>query len=87
MATADYGERALGPRYLRVRFEDLCLKPEAAAREIFAFVGSDAATAGRAIAEITRPATIGRWQAAGDPVLLEAIHHHAQPALRRFAYV
>ena len=27
LAAADYGERVLGPRYLRVRFEDLCAEP------------------------------------------------------------
>jgi hypothetical protein len=87
MATADYGETALGDRYLRVRFEDLCLRPDEVAAKIFAFLGVDGALAAAAAADIGRPATIGRWQAAADPDLLAAIYHHAQPALRRFAYV
>ena len=38
LAAARYGEEHLGPRYLRIRFEDLCASPVEIASEILRFL-------------------------------------------------
>ena len=61
LAAADYGERRLGPRYLRVRFEDLCAEPVPTVGSILAFFGLEGDVEAAA-AEVRPPATLGRWQ-------------------------
>lgn len=39
LAAASFGERDLGDRYLRLRFEDLCVDPVRRVSEIFDFLG------------------------------------------------
>jgi Sulfotransferase family len=85
LRAADYGERELGPRYLRVRFEDLCLDPEAGAAEVLRFFGLAGDAALIAGEEVTPPPSLGRWQDenSGAVAELEAV---AGEALRRFGY-
>jgi hypothetical protein len=85
LETAAYGEARLGNRYLRVRFEDLCRSPRETVHTILEFLGS-AVDAVRAAEVIIPPASIGRWRAITDDGLVQAIHLHAEEALRRFGY-
>jgi hypothetical protein len=85
LAAADYGERELGPRYLRVRFEDLCADPRATVSGIFDFFGLEA-DAEAAAAEVRPPETLGRWQKRREKVIAE-LTETARPALERFGYL
>jgi hypothetical protein len=83
---ADYGEKYLGRRYLRIAFEEICLQPELAIKRIHEFIGNlDPFDLVAAIGEIQVPPTIGRWQdqpvRIAHPMLLAG-----RPALERFGY-
>ncbi len=84
LAAADYGERRLGPRYLRVRFEDLCAEPVPTVGSILAFFGLEGDVEAAA-AEVRPPATLGRWQRHPSKVVGE-LTEVARPALERFGY-
>jgi Sulfotransferase family len=85
LAAADLGEAELGPRYLRVRFEDLCAEPAATVARIYVFFGleGDAEAGG---AEVRPPDTLGRWERRRKRVIAE-LNETAEPALRRFGYL
>jgi hypothetical protein len=85
LAAADYGERELGPRYLRVRFEDLCSDPRATVSGIFDFFGLHG-DAEAAAAEVRPPETLGRWEKRRAKVIAE-LTETARPALERFGYL
>jgi len=82
LRAADHGERVLGERYLRVRFEDLCAEPQATTARILAFLGLGGDAQAIAAEEVHPPDTFGRWQGR-DVADLEA---RAGEALRRFGY-
>jgi GT2 family glycosyltransferase len=85
LRAADYGERVLGERYKRVRYEDLCNEPAAVAAEILRFFGLDGDAERIAAAEVRPPATLGRWRDA-DPSVTAELEARAAEALRRFGY-
>lgn len=85
LAAADFGEQHLGPRYLRVRFEDLCAEPGATVGAIFEFFGLDGDVEAAA-GEVRPPDTLGRWQLRRKKVIDE-LNQTAEPALRRFGYL
>jgi sulfotransferase family protein len=82
---ADYGERNMPGRYLRMRFEDLCAEPARSAALIYDFfeLRGDAAEAATAVRP---PDSLGRWQSARKGTLDE-LHETAGPALERFGYL
>jgi hypothetical protein len=83
---ADYGENRLGERYLRLRYEDLCLHPPDTVRTLFDFLGVD--DPGRfkaAVGEVSRPPSIGRWRERPIEELVDLIEA-GRDALRRFGY-
>lgn len=82
---ADYCERALGDRYLRVRFEDLCAEPRRTIEQVFDFFGVDG-DAEAASAVVEPPATLGRWKAK-SPRTIARLNELAGPALERFHYL
>jgi hypothetical protein len=82
---ADFGERVLGDRYLRVRFEDLCSEPAQTVERIYAFFGLRGDIEAAA-AEVRPPDTIGRWQERRARTLDE-LHEIAGPTLTRFGYM
>jgi len=84
LAAADYGERRLGSRYLRVRFEDLCASPSSVAARICEWVGATPSAAART--EVTPPASIGRWRSPAYHAVIGAVVRCARPALTRFGY-
>jgi hypothetical protein len=83
---ADYGEARLGPRYLRIRFEDLCASPLAVIQRVFHFLGlrGDIEEIGRL--EVVPPPSLSRWRSQ-DPAQIEALHTVGHSALARFGYL
>lgn len=84
-AAADYGEQQLGERYLRIRFEDLCARPQEGVRRIYDFFGLDG-DAETAAAAVRPPDTLGRWKLRRKGIV-DALHRIAEPALARFGYL
>jgi hypothetical protein len=81
---ARYGRESLGERYLRIRFEDLCREPEAAAARVLDFFDLDGDP--RVLAEeVVVPASLGRWRAE-DPTLIAELERVAEPALEELGY-
>jgi hypothetical protein len=85
-AAADLGERELGERYLRIRFEDLCLQPVDTATRIYDFFGLEGDAEAIARREVRDPGTLGRWKSRNDRTIAE-LERTAGPALERFGYV
>ena len=85
LRAADYGEHRLGPRYLRVRFEDLCSDPHAVTAEVLGFFGLHGDAERIAREEVSPPQTLGRWQDQ-DAATIAALEAGAGAALRRFGY-
>lgn len=81
---ADYCERALGDRYLRVRFEDLCAEPRETIARVFDFFDIDGDVA-EASSVVRPPSTLGRWKTK-SPRVVERLNELAGPALERFGY-
>jgi hypothetical protein len=84
LEAAAYGERELGDRYLRVRFEDLCSDPVGVTRSLYAFLQLDAYSAS-AVDVVALPETVGRWQTT-EPELRVQLEEVAGEALRTFGY-
>ncbi|PYM96565.1 MAG: hypothetical protein DME04_01615 [Candidatus Rokuibacteriota bacterium] len=85
LLTADYGERRLAGRYLRVRFEDLCADPVLTIRRVLEFFELQGNAAEIARQEVTVPPSLGRWRA-HDAETLTTLHWVAAEALARFGY-
>ncbi|HXV56801.1 MAG TPA: sulfotransferase [Gaiellaceae bacterium] len=85
LAAAAYGERELGSRYLRVRFEDLCAEPGATVGRIFDFFELEG-DAEAAAAEVRPPDTLGRWQLRRKRVI-EELQAAGEAGLERFGYL
>jgi hypothetical protein len=85
LRAADFGERELGDRYLRIRFEDLCAQPAAVTAHVLRFFGLDGDAERIAAEEVQAPATLGRWREA-DAELRAALSQRAADALERFGY-
>jgi hypothetical protein len=83
-AAADYGERELGPRYLRVRFEDLCERPGATVAGIYAFFGLEGDAEAIGAAAVRPPETLGRWR---SHKLADELTRIGEPTLARFGYL
>jgi GT2 family glycosyltransferase len=85
LRAADFGERELGDRYLRLRFEDLCAEPAVRVAEVLRFFGLEGNAERIAAEEVQAPPTLGRWREA-DPELQRALTERAADALERFGY-
>ena len=85
LRAADFGERELGPRYLRIRFEDLCADPPAVTAAVLRFFGlhGDAGPISRE--EVRPPSSLGRWRDVDGSTIAE-LEAAAGGALRRFGY-
>jgi hypothetical protein len=84
LEAASYGEDRLGPRYLRIRFEDLCSDPVSEALRIFDFLELDGDPR-QAAAEVVPPASLGRWRKE-DSDTVALLTRSAREALDRFGY-
>ncbi|HEX7503619.1 MAG TPA: sulfotransferase [Acidobacteriota bacterium] len=85
LQAARYGREAMGERYLRVRFEDLCADPRAVISRIFNFIGAPEPNLDNACAEVASPPTIGRWRRQ-DPELIPLLLEEGREALKTFGY-
>jgi len=85
LRTADYGERHLAGRYLRVRLEDLCAEPVPTIAQVLEFFDLRGDAAEIARQEVTVPESLGRWRA-HDAETLAVLHGVAGEALARFGY-
>ena len=86
LTRAEFGERELGERYLRIRFEDLCAKPVDVVERLLQFVDADGDAAAIAKSEVAPPATIGRWRNQNRRVVAE-VERAGETALRKFGYL
>ena len=85
LRAADFGERELGDRYLRVRFEDLCAEPAALTGQVLRFFGLEGDAERIAAEEVRAPSSLGRWREA-SPETVRKLEERAGDALRRFGY-
>jgi hypothetical protein len=83
VAAARFGREVLGDRYLRIRFEDLCLEPAGVADEIRRFFGLEGDA--RASVEVVAPRSLGRWRNE-DPQLVDELQRVGGDALRELGY-
>jgi Sulfotransferase family len=83
-AAADYGEGELGPRYLRVRFEDLCAEPGPTVNRIYDFFGLEGDGAAIGEATVRPPETLGRWR---SHKLADELTRTGEATLGRFGYL
>lgn len=77
--------RALGDRYLLVRFEDLCASPESEAGRIAEHCGLGEVELDDVL-KFEKPGSLGRWRE-DDPVSIAEITAACGEALARFGYV
>jgi hypothetical protein len=87
LMAADFGETVLGPRYLRLRFEDVCARPGWAFERLRGLLGrrSDSTPPDVIEKEVQRPPSIGRWRTHPAPEI-ERLRELGVVALRRFGY-
>lgn len=84
-AAADHGERRLGDRYLRLRFEDLLERRQEAFQRLGAFLGADPAKLD-CETELERPVATGGGRSP-DPRVIAELEARAGAALARFGYL
>jgi len=82
---ATLGAAILGPRYLRVRLDDLGAAPAEVLHASAQFADVPDYRLAQAVAQIEAPPTLGRWRQQ-DPALLAALHAEAGAALDAFGY-
>ncbi|MBT6137353.1 MAG: sulfotransferase [Rhodospirillaceae bacterium] len=86
---ADWAERVLANRYLRIRFEDLCASPGSHLRSVFILLGLDGTSLEAAVAaalpSISKPASVNRWRALPEDDASQ-LTNLAKPVLERFGY-
>lgn len=83
--TRDYGERELGQRYLRVRFEDLCANPQEETRRIVEFIDGPLERVPYLASLVKKPRSIGRWREFGSGEV-EKVLALGQGYLAEFGY-
>lgn len=85
LAVARWGERTLGNRYSRIRFEDLCAQPAESSAALAEGLGLPITLGDLLASSVVPPSTIGRWRqaAAGAPLALPPA---AEEAIAVFGY-
>lgn len=84
LAAARYGATVLGPRYLRIRFEDLCADPATVIERVLVFFGLRGDPTALA-SEVRPPRTLGRWRSE-DRDLVAAVERAGSRALTELGY-
>lgn len=85
LPAVEFGESTLGPRYLRVHYEALCLRPAETITALFNSLGLPADPRAAA-ALVTDPGTLERWRNERDSRLLLRLFEVGAPALKRLDY-
>ena len=86
MEVAEYGEDVMRDRYIRIRFEDLCKKPEPTLIRLLNFLEVKFDGISVFTREIKSPSSIGRWLSKPKKEQVE-LTEVARPALRHFGYL
>lgn len=82
---ADWCERVLGNRYVRLRLEDLCKTPREVAANLLGALDLEVSRADDAVIALKTPATIERWRTLPNEIS-ERLTSVAGDTLRRFGY-
>jgi hypothetical protein len=89
LSIANWGETHLRSRYLRIRFEDLCEKPDEEVSRILSFAGfenfKNDAVHDIANEFVAPPGSLGRWRDL-DAKIADALTHRGSDALSYFGY-
>lgn len=85
-SAANVGERVLGERYCRIRFEDMVADGSSALDRLETFMRPTDEGPRRASTAIARPASVGRWHSA-DGAVRDRITEIGRAALQRFRYL
>lgn len=92
IAVADWGERCLGPRYIRLRIEDLCTAPRPECARLLTALDLDRPGLLDRVVVVPQPqASFGRWRSLAQPEILYADTGHGDKGalargLARFGY-
>ncbi|MBE9191780.1 sulfotransferase [Gloeocapsopsis crepidinum LEGE 06123] len=82
---ADFGNKFLGKRYIRLQFEELVLQTLPTVRQLWKFLQVPLEREMPDL-EIIVPPTIGRWQQA-DAEIVHSLMLQGEESLRRFGYI
>jgi len=85
MLVAEYGEAFMGERYMRIRFEDLCLHTEKTLNGLESFLGR-LLNNKEFTGFIHTPKSVGRWLERSKSCQVEFMHS-GEKAMRYFAYL
>jgi hypothetical protein len=88
LAAARYGEAALGDRYLRLRYEEVCADPAGLATQLVEFLDTPKSVEVMqevAASEIQPSSSIGRWRKRDTSEIAE-LESAGDEALRAFGY-
>jgi hypothetical protein len=83
---ADYGERRMADRYLRLRFEDLCAEPVPIVQHLLDFLGLAGDAAAITKLEVQAPPATRPWER-DDAELVAELEAIGRDALQRFGYL
>lgn len=83
---AAFGERVLGERYIRIRFEDLCAAPLPVVEDLLRRLDLPLEAAAAAAARVATPDSVGRWQRE-EPELAARVTEAGRAGLEAFGYL
>lgn len=86
MKASEYGEQMMGADYLRLRFEDLCAKPEETVLQILEFFGLRNDRLANVIRHIDPPPSLGRWKGE-DRTFISKLEAIGAAGLQKFGYL
>ncbi|MGQ9368814.1 sulfotransferase [Azospirillum sp. ST 5-10] len=87
LGVAEWGERVMGGRYIRIRLEDLCTRPLDTVSDLLHRLDLDPAAAAPAAALVETPPSLYRWQRLLDEATVRTLEEVSGDALRRFGYL
>ena len=88
LRAAEFGEKILGDRYLRIRFEDLCFESAFTTSRILTFLGLEGDAESIATLEVASTAreTLGRWKHQATAPDAAELTRIGRMALLKFRY-
>ncbi|HYH21355.1 MAG TPA: sulfotransferase [Azospirillum sp.] len=86
LGAAEWGERILGSRYIRLRLEDLVTAPVETTTDLLRRLDLDPARAADAASVLEKPPSLYRWQRHLTEDTVRQLEEVSGEALRRFGY-
>jgi len=80
-----FGNEVLGPRYLEIRFEDICDHPEREISRILKLIDRTDKDASQLVQLVRKPKSIGRWKSF-DEEKIESVIRLGRDDLEHFGY-